>query len=304
MGSSWRSYPKIYNVGHSAVDAIFDDRVLIEEKVDGSQFSFGIYDGELRFRSKGREFSAEDADKMFRAGVDQVVAIAAKLVPGWMYSGEYLQKPKHNTLKYSRIPNGHIAIFDVRTAEEKYLNFVDKEREALRLGFDVVPALYVGRVTDPGFVRGLLGMESFLGGAEIEGVVIKAFYRFGSDGKLLMAKHVSEAFKESHKKAWKESNPGGGDVLQILAATYKHENRWKKAVQHLRDAGKLTGTPKDIGELVKEVPNDIRAECEQEIKDALFKWAWPAISRGAIRGLPEWYKNQLLESAFSDEEAA
>lgn len=302
--SSWHSYPKIYNVGHCAVDAIFDGPVLIEEKVDGSQFSFGIFDGELRFRSKGREFSAEDADKMFRAGVDHVVKLADQLMPGWMYSGEYLQKPKHNTLKYGRIPNGYIAIFDVRTGEEKYLHDIDKEFEARRLGFEVVPVLHKGLVPSPDFLRGLLGMESFLGDAEIEGVVIKSYDRYGSDGKVLMAKHVSEAFKESHKKAWKESNPGGGDVLQILAATYKHENRWKKAVQRLRDAGKLTGTPKDIGDLVKEVPNDIRAECEQEIKDALFKWAWPVIARGSIRGLPEWYKNQLLESAFSDEEAA
>ena len=39
--TSWHSYPQIYNLGHKAIAGIFDDDVLIEEKIDGSQFSFG-----------------------------------------------------------------------------------------------------------------------------------------------------------------------------------------------------------------------------------------------------------------------
>ena len=44
--------------------------------------------------------------------------------------------------------------------------------------------------------------------------------------------------------------------------------------------------------------NDIRAECEDEIKEALFKWAWPEIQRQVTKGMPEWYKEQLAKSQF------
>ena len=37
-----RSYPKIYNLGHKYLEELFLDDVLIEEKIDGSQISFGV----------------------------------------------------------------------------------------------------------------------------------------------------------------------------------------------------------------------------------------------------------------------
>lgn len=36
------SYPSIYAIGHKELDELFDDPVLVEEKVDGSQFSFSL----------------------------------------------------------------------------------------------------------------------------------------------------------------------------------------------------------------------------------------------------------------------
>jgi len=49
------SYPKVYNLGHAAIVHLFDEPVTVEEKVDGSQFSFALIDGELSARSKGKE---------------------------------------------------------------------------------------------------------------------------------------------------------------------------------------------------------------------------------------------------------
>jgi hypothetical protein len=61
-------------------------------------------------------------------------------------------------------------------------------------------------------------------------------------------------------------------------------------------------SPKDIGLLVKEVPKDIRDECEDEIKEILFSHFWSKISRGVIRGLPEWYKKKLAEESFGKDD--
>lgn len=49
MGTS--AFPKILHLGDKAIRDIFDEEVEITEKVDGSQFGFGIVEGELIIRS-------------------------------------------------------------------------------------------------------------------------------------------------------------------------------------------------------------------------------------------------------------
>lgn len=54
--SSIPSYPKIYNLGHDAINNLFESQVEISEKLDGSQFSFGITPTrDIVMRSKGKE---------------------------------------------------------------------------------------------------------------------------------------------------------------------------------------------------------------------------------------------------------
>lgn len=43
LSTSWHSYPKSLNVGHKLAEKLFDGPVVIQEKVDGSQFSFGVF---------------------------------------------------------------------------------------------------------------------------------------------------------------------------------------------------------------------------------------------------------------------
>jgi len=74
----------------------------------------------------------------------------------------------------------------------------------------------------------------------------------------------------------------------------------KASLPFIRRNGELTGTPADIGKLIREVPADIRRECEEEIKQILFDWAWSKIARGVTAGLPEWYKQRITER-MSDE---
>lgn len=247
---SWHSYPSIYHVGHRAIRDLLNHPVYIEEKVDGSQFSFGIdADGELRVRSKGAMMYIDAPEKMFTKAVETVKSLRDALHPGWTYRGEFLAKPKHNTLAYNRAPNGHIIIFDINTGHEEYLTYSDKAVEAYRLGLEVAPLIYDGMVDLAAF-RGFLDRESILGGQKIEGVVIKpkAYNVWGEDKKVLLGKFVSEAFKESHSKAWKESNPAKNDVILLLAGEYTTPARWNKAIQHLRERGEIEDSPRDIGE--------------------------------------------------------
>ena len=313
MSSSWHTYPSIYSLGHQAIAELLRGEVMVEEKVDGSQFSFGMFvpepfgqidpdssTVELRIRSKGAVMHIDAPEKMFTKAVETVKSLHHLLHLGWTYRGEYLAKPKHNALAYDRVPNKHVILFDVNTGEESYLSHEEKFVEADRLGLECVPLLYQGIIENIEDFRQFLQHESILGGQKIEGVVIKpvGYNYWGRDKKCLMGKFVSEAYKEVHSQAWKSENPVGKDILALLGDKYGTPARWNKAIQHLREAGQIEDSPRDIGLLMREIPADIEKECQEEIKDYLYKWAWDHIRRLTTRGFPQYYKEQLLKLQF------
>lgn len=289
------SYSDIFAVGHKAAAEIFNGEVTVEEKVDGSQISFGKYGGNVLMRSKGKQIVLDAPDKMFSKAVAVVQGLADHLQDGWTYRGEYLMSPKHNTRAYSRTPAQNIIIYDIDKGLQDYLGYEAKSLCAAELGFETVPLLFRGRIETGDQMKALFPKESILGNATPEGIVIKNYERFADDKKVLMAKYVSEAFKETNGVEWKKAKPNWSDIILLLIAEHRNEARWAKAVQHLRDSGKLTQTPADIGNLIREAQADIEKECADTIKEKLFAWAHPKIQRGAVAGLPEWYKNHLLE---------
>lgn len=292
------SYPKVYAIGHGAIAELFDGDVLVEEKVDGSQFSFGVFKGQISMRSRGATVIPGSADSgMFAAAIKSVEEMKDRLHDGWTYRCEYLQKPKHNVLCYGRVPLRNLILFDINTGDEVYLSRAEKVAEAERIGLEYVPVLHFGPVSSPEKLYALLQRESVLGG-KTEGIVVKNYSRFGKDKKVLMGKYVSEEFKETHGKEWKASNPTMADVVERIIATLRTDARWEKAVFRLRDLGQLENSPRDIGNLIKEVQRDVREEETEFIEQKLREWALPRILRASSAGIPEWYKKRLLESAF------
>ena len=297
------SYPSIYNLGHAAIADLLKGPVIVEEKIDGSQLSFSKReDGTLEARSKGAQLNICAPEGMFKAAVDTIQSLAPALRPNVIYRGEYLAGPHHNALTYNRIPAKHIILFDVNDGLESYQTPRQKADAASELGLECVPVLFTGLISDIEHFRRLLDTESVLGGQKIEGVVIKPenYDLFGRDKKVLMGKFVSESFREVHSKTWdaEHKTKGPQDIVQLLAAKYGTNARWQKAVIHLKERGELQGAPQDIGPLMKEVPEDVLKECAEELKADLFEWAWPQLRRSFTRGLPEWYKEELLKQAF------
>lgn len=299
--ASWHSYPHIFQLGHRAIRELLTVPVNVEEKIDGSQFSFAFFaDGEFVVRSKGAKMHPDAPERMFTKAVETVRSLVSIAHRGWTYRCEFLAKTKHNTLAYGRVPNNHLIVFDVNTGPEEYLPYEEKKREAERIGLECVPLLFSGSVSTIEEFRAFLSTESVLGGQKIEGVVVKpsAYNLFGEDKKCLMGKFVSEFFKEVHSREWKSSNPSQNDILNQLAVDYRSPARWQKAIQHLSESGQLEGSPRDIGKLIKEIPADIEKECAEEIKERLYQWAWPHLRRMVTSGMPEWYKEELLKKQF------
>lgn len=290
-------YSSIYYPGHPAIQGIFSSDVLIEEKIDGSHFSFTVdpVTGELFCRSSGKQVIVDAPDKLFEKAVETAKSLKEQLVKGWVYRGEYLEKPQHNTLKYDRIPNKYIILYDVMIGLETYLPYELKKIEADRLGLEVVPKFYEGRIDDIRQLEQYLERKSILGDVLVEGIVVKNYNVFTSEKKVALLKYVSEDFKETHRIEWRKNNPTQGDIVKQMIQTYKTEARWRKAVQHIKEAGQLNGTYQDIGLLIKEIPADVKKECEEEIKEKLFAHFWPQIQRGITAGFPEWYKQYLEE---------
>lgn len=293
------SYPSVYAIGHRAIADIFDGDVVVEEKIDGSQWSMcRSSDGQLLCRSKGKDLIIDAPEKMFIQAVE--TAKALDLRPGWVYRCEYLSKPKHNTLSYSRVPTKHLIVFDICTGPESYVTPEAKALEATRLGLECVPCLFQGKVSNLDQFTAFLDRESVLGGCKIEGVVVKNYLKFTQEKKVYVGKYVSEAFKEKHQGEWRVSNPTQNDVVQRLILELRTEARWNKAIQHLRDNGQLADSPQDIGALIKEIQGDTEKEEAESVKEALYKHFWPQIQRGLIAGFPEFYKKHLAGQAFQE----
>jgi len=297
------AYPKIFAIGTDYIRDIFKDAVIVEEKIDGSQIGFGKLNGNLYIRSKGKQLFYESPEKMFQNGIDYLFTIQDRLPEGVMFYGEYLQKPKHNTLKYDRIPQNHIALFGaMKFPEQKFID--DREwlhSISINLELDIVPQLFCGVISNINELNKLLECESYLGGVHIEGIVVKnykqPFLLGGQPIPIMCGKYVSEKFKEVHRSGWGKENTGKGK-WETFVESFRTEARWEKAIQHLRDNGELKETPQDIGNLIKEVNSDIIAEEKENIKEFLWNNFYKDILRKATTGFPEWYKQKLMEKSF------
>jgi len=294
-----RSYSSPFNVGHKALEDFWTGEVYVQEKIDGSQFSFGIRDGQLICRSRNQMIEGDPGMFDLGVGYAQELFTAGKLTEGWTYRGEYLRKPRHNTLRYGRAPQNYIILFDIDKGDQDYILPTYLPEIAAQLGLEAVPLLGVLDARPPlEELKRYLNELSLLGEVKIEGIVLKNYKVYDRGHKVLMAKLVADDFREKHTRSWAKQNPSQTALVDDIIQMFRTEARWTKARQHLREAGLLEGSPRDIPALMREVSEDIFREEKEEIAERLFKYFWKQISRGVTKGLPEWYKETLIEEAF------
>jgi hypothetical protein len=296
------NYSNIHQLGGRETTGLFIGPVVIQEKIDGSQFSFANVDGELRCRSKNNAVGdGGNAEGMFGKVYKTAKAIfdTGTLPVGMVVRGECLDKPKHNVLAYGRIPVGNIIVYDIENPQRsgEYLRPAELEKQVTMWGLEVVPTLDWGEYTIDRFQKAVpvwLEKESVLGSSKIEGVVVKNYLRRDSEDNILMGKFVSAQFKE--KMTGKPHNDKLAPVDQIISE-FNREAIWQKALQHCREDGKLAGNPKDIGTLVQEIKDDFKKENGQDVIDRLTELYYREIEKGILFGFPQWYKQKLLENA-------
>ena len=308
------SYGKVYAFGHRATKVLLNGAVCIQEKIDGSQISFRAGDDDkLYVRSRKTEIDLDQPDSLFGKAVAHIKLLHKNhlLQTGITYRGEAVTSPRHNTLTYERTPHGCIVLFDVDQGDQTLSLHEQVRCEADRLGLTVVPQFWTDTKLpeDPkifeALIKGLLMRDSILGG-KLEGIVIKPSVDRTdvfdpTSSKVIMAKIVRDEFKELHNKEWKGKHPTAkGFIVEDIGEALGTPARYEKAVQHLQEDGRLTGTEKDIRELFKEVQEDLKEEVIDYIKERLYKHFERPIFKAATRNIPNWYKGKLLEDAVAE----
>lgn len=300
-----RAMGKVFHLGDKYVGGLVGRGVGVEitEKLDGAFMAFGWEDGEMKFRSKRVELFEGNAGN-FTEIVDYVLSVKDRIPPGFIYYGEYLRKPKQNSIAYDRVPNHNFALFGVWDCVDR--EFCTGWRRSGILnqppGFEAVPVLYEGVLANMDIPEKLIKTQmSFLGDSiPIEGVVIKAYgtpYMIADRViPMMMGKLVRPEFVELNKKRWAGK---GVNKLEEFVLSFREEARWEKAVQHLRDDSALEYSVRDIGKLCQEVVRDILEEEADNAKEWLWNHHKKQIQRSAVKGLPEWYKN-VLEKRILD----
>ena len=302
--SQIHTYPKIFPVGSDFIPDLFKGPVEITEKIDGSQFSFGVTkDKQVVMRSKGKEMFFESHDKMFDKAVDYVATLKESLKINFndiYFYGEFMGTEKHNIMEYGRIPKNHIMIFGVKIGESWVQSYPNLVLWASKVGLEAVPLMFEGSIGSFEELSKFLEVDSILGKEKVEGIVIKNYTAPCIIGSMILpsfGKYVREDFKERHARDW-GSKFSGTNKLQAFIDSFRTEARWYKAIQHLKEKGELVNEPKDIGILMKEISRDIMDEESENIKKELFNLFKEQIARKATSGFPEFYKEYLAKKAF------
>ena len=196
------------------------------------------------------------------------------------------------------VPKNHLVLFAVLLDGTDMIT-ADEELEYVARVLDIDHARAFVRepstltVDD---VMEFLDRESMLGGPKVEGVVVanaRRWYWAAADVEypVMLAKMVRPEFREQHRNTWgKEHTTKGG--FDAYKTGFANEARWRKAIQHLRDEGRLSDRVNDIGPLMDEIRRDVLEECVDDVKDDLWKMFSGDLARASIRGFAEFYKSR------------
>ena len=292
------AYPKIWSITAPEVrDNLFNGGVEITEKIDGSAIGFGLDEtGILHIRSKGSIIYSNNnfirqPDKLFKAAVEYIISIKDKLHAETTYYGEVLSSKRHNNITYGSVPRNNIVLYGIQTRNVWADDHEILTKEADALGLDSVPLVYSRVVCDKKQLFDMLNQISYYGEAKIEGVVIKNFNQVANSpfSTACFGKLVSDEYKESSKSV----KSGKLSTTEEFYKGLTNSNRWDKAIQHLRDDGKLTDSSKDIGVLIEEIVSDFETEQKETVKEQLYYLNIKNIRRYVVEGFPQYYKEKL-----------
>ena len=286
-------------------DDIEGCRVIIQEKVDGSQLTITRKGDKLIYYNKNKQISGQG-----KPWLNSYILLnnrAHLFREGLFYHGEAMKSvysAKVN-IRYEREPRYFWIVYEIVRKDNTILTPEEMKEVLEGTGIEMVPILYDNTVevcdnyiekakdTIKCIEHGTI--KSCLGNIAPEGVVLKVLNRDRGKGKVSTTRYkfVRGEFSETnHSKKQKLPELSQEQIIDGIGKIYDTDARKQKAVQHLEEQGKWKDKiTQNIGLMVNELDADLLKECEQEIKDLLFVRFWPQISKSARGNVQEFLAN-------------
>jgi len=294
-------YPSIERLDKAVHLFTPETDIVVQEKLDGSNFGFYYKDGEIVFQSRSRLLGPEP-EKMFKPAIDSVLFCLdiafdkLENYPNYVFYGEAIGTGK---IKYTSASK--FVLYDVCDRErDSWLTDEEVTALAFRLGLATVHVLYAGKWQGLDHIKSLLGISHY-GDVQAEGVVVKAhalqgMYTDKETGETgtftipyYMGKLVTEEFKEVNKT--RSALHKIDDPVTTIAQQFVTPARIDKAVARLIEQGRTDYQPHDI---IAEVSRDVKKEESDTIKEQLFKAYWGQIGRRIAQDVLAMYQPEMV----------
>lgn len=304
-----KKFPKVLGLGQPLLSEIFDDPIDLTSKIDGSQCRIHLTESNVQCGSK----NVDMADmKMFDLAYQQADRIWKEKV-WWTFGDditlftEFLNKPKHNVLKYDRVPRNNLYLFGALN-DGKHL----KTEELIELANELQiepPHIIVSQVKidNPDDLNKYLETESVLGGTKVEGIVIRNSYKFYPPLLVstmvfadypLVGKLVRDDFKERLNKEWSGKKQREAPLSKVTTE-FLTEARFHKVIQHLADEGKITYEMHNLKSIIPEFYRDLVDEEHDEIVKVAMEEFWRQLKRKCDNVAVQEWKKFLIKKQFN-----
>lgn len=201
-------YQHVERYGTTETNGILDgvSTAYVFPKIDGTNGSIWMEEGELHFASRNREVSLDNDNQGFMDALhdnDNLKAFFTNSPQAILY-GEWLVP--HTLKDYAEDAWRNFYVFDVCYVEDGVFKYVPYEeyKGVLELyNIDYVPAYWTIKDADEDRLNSLLAQNTFLmqEGGIGEGIVIKRYDFVNKYGRTVWAKVVRSDFKAQHRKA-------------------------------------------------------------------------------------------------------
>ena len=211
-------YQHIERLGVQETENILDGITHVFYKIDGTNGSVWMEDGELKAGSRNRELSLENDNAGFYAYILQSDKYKKffEQFPNHRLFGEWLVP--HSLKTYREDAWRRFYVFDVMDANGKYIPYDHYHRELSEYGIDYIPPLAIGRnITNDNIYHMLEKAGQFLvedGKGNGEGIVIKNYDWENKYGRQVWAKVIANEFKEIHHKEMGAPEINGTQLIE------------------------------------------------------------------------------------------
>lgn len=294
-------YLKIHSLGSPETEGILDEVVVVESKIDGSNFRVRYLpeENKLIFGSRNNELSNDTDEEQWIAIKSYKKAFKEhkeSFIPNVIYFSESMQK---HTISYdSGIPDtiGY-DIFDLERNE--FWDWKAAKQAFENIGIPFINVHYEGLLKD--ITKEQLNeyiKQSPYRKEGDEGIVIKCYKKLNPYGRPLFAKIVDLIFKEKNKTVFKGETPKVKTNDEDIVEEYFTKGRFIKAINHFKDDNEIIDMslmPKLFKYISEDILSENILEIMKEYNSMDFKKFNNIVAGKSAKMLKEYLMNEVIK---------